>query len=571
MTKFQKNFWSFIKQFRFNSIFFLYLKNILFFLSIPFVLTTIFISYTTYINVKTDLEEKCHHISERSYYVFDDVFNQVGELYYKFANDSKTHYLITADTSNIDSFKFKKIVSGFYDQVHDVTSNSDTVNSIYLYSKHNSYVYSTDSSNTLNGFLNLDWYKNYISNNKKNTICHTKINGEDVISVVMNIYSESENSGILVFNISKSYIDSAINNFEKLDITYSAFLTSDENIAYSLNTNDYEKAKNDSVFSYTYDIIGHPVSYAGFFNCDIPAITLKQILPIAIPYFIFIIISIIFVAFLCSLKFYSSISDILSTFEIMMHDTEIPLEKYNEIHYISDNILNILLHSKQVENDLAMHFSKFKKAQSIALQTQINPHFLFNTLNLVNTIIIEDCGRDTDAVSVINTLSKLISFSLDTQNYIVSVEEEISYAKQYIDIELIKNDYNFIVDWNISPDVLQYKTLKMILQPILENAVFHGVGNIDSNKIGKIIVDAYTENNSLIFSVSDNGKGIAEDILAQITDKLNSDEIVETRHIGIVNVNSRLKLIYGEEYGCNIITSSEGTTIFIKQPIAQIN
>lgn len=510
-------------------------------------------------------------MAERSYYVFEDVFNNIDELYYQFANDSETLYLITADTSSTDSLKLNKTVTGFYNQVHNVTSNNDIIDSIYLYSKRNSYVYSTDSSNTLSGFLNTEWYDEYISNNKKNTVCRTEINGEDTLSVVMNIYSESEHSGILVFNISKNYLDAAMSNFETPDISYSAFLTSNEKAAYSLGESNYEQAKNSYVFSYNYNIVGHPVSYTGFFDCSIPSVTLHQILPIAIPYLLFIIISIFFVAFMCSLKFYSSISDILSMFEIMSYDSDIHAEKYDEIHYVSDNILNILMHSKQVENDLTQHFSKLKKAQSIALQAQINPHFLFNTLNLVNTIIIEDCGRDTDAVSVINTLSKIISFSLDTQNYIVSVEEEINYAKQYLDIELIKNDYNFIVDWNISPEVSQYKTLKMILQPILENAVFHGVGNIDDDKIGKITINVCTENGNLVFSVSDNGKGIAEDILAQITDKLNSNEIIETRHLGIVNVNSRLKLIYGEEYGCSIITSAEGTTIYIKQPIAEIN
>lgn len=571
MTDSQKKFWPLIKHFRFNSIFFLYLKYILIFLSIPFAMITVFISYSTYVNVKTDIEGNCKHIAERSYYVFEDVFNTIDELYYEFTNNSETLYLITTDTSGIDTLKLNKTVTEFYNRVHNVTSNSDIIDSIYLYSKRNSYVYSTDSSNSLDGFLYTEWHDEYNSNDKKNTVCHTKIDGEDALSVVMNIYPESEYSGILVFNISKNYLDTAMSNFETPDILYSPFLTSNEKVAYSLTANDYKKAESNSAFTYNYDIVGHPVSYIGSFDCSIPTVTLHRILPIAIPYLLFIIISIFFVAFMCSLKFYSSISDILSMFELISYDSDIHAEKYDEIHYVSDNILNILMHSKQVENDLTQHFSKLKKAQSIALQAQINPHFLFNTLNLVNTIIIEDCGRDTDAVSVINTLSKIISFSLDTQNYIVSVEEEVNYAKQYLDIELIKNDYNFIVDWNISPDVLQYKTLKMILQPILENAVFHGVGNIDADKIGKITINVYAENGDLVFSVNDNGKGIAEDILAQITDKLNSSEIIETRHLGIVNVNSRLKLIYGEEYGCSIVTSAEGTTIYIKQPIAEIS
>ena len=225
------------------------------------------------------------------------------------------------------------------------------------------------------------------------------------------------------------------------------------------------------------------------------------------------------------------------------------------------------MHSKQVENDLVMRFSDLKKAQSIALQTQMNPHFLFNTLNLVNAIIIEDCGRDTDAVMVVKKLAELLNLSLDTKTYIVTVESELNYAKKYIDIELLRSDYNFIVDWDISPDILKCKTLKMILQPILENAIFHGINNIHDDRIGRILVHAYRKNNSLVFSIKDNGNGIDAKVLSKITKKLNSDGIIESKHIGIANVNSRIRIVYGSEYGISVKTSSLGTEIIIVQPL----
>ncbi len=571
MTGTQKNIWKLIKQFRFNSIFFSYLKYTLLLLSVPFTIITIFISLNTYLNIRNETEDRSFQVSERSRYVFEDIFNSIDELYHQFTSNKETLYLITADTTNTDTYRLKQSVSSFYDRVHSAISGSNILDSIYLYSERNSYVYATDSSNELGKFSNLDWYREYISQGKNNTICHMEINGNGVISIVMNIYAESKHSGVLVFNISKSYIDAAISDFETSNITYSAFLMNGKKTAYSLNEKIFSEAENESLFSYTHNITGYPASYKGFFKCNIGKIALKRMLPIAVPYFIFTIISIIFVAFMCSLKFYRSISDIITIFETITTGTDIYSENFNELHYINDNIVNMLLHSQQVENDLVIRLSELKKAQSIALQTQMNPHFLFNTLNLVNTIIIEDCGRDTDAVIIINTLANLLNSSLDTKTYIVAVESELDYAKKYIDIELIRNDYNFIIDWDISPDVLQYKTLKMILQPILENAVFHGIRNITKDKIGKISVRAYLENKDLVFSVTDNGEGIKKDILEQLTAKLSSNEIAETKHIGIANVNSRIRLIYGDEYGCSISTSSSGTTIAIKQPVREID
>lgn len=175
----------------------------------------------------------------------------------------------------------------------------------------------------------------------------------------------------------------------------------------------------------------------------------------------------------------------------------------------------------------------------------MNPHFLFNTLSLVNSLIIEETGADTEAVMVIDTLSELLHSSLDTKIYIVSVEDELEYAKKYVDIELIKNDYNFIVEWDISPEVLNMQTLKMVLQPIIENAIFHGIGSKTDDDIGKIVISAYTKNDNLLFCIQDNGTGIEPHRLTALINSLSMNEFVETKHIGLSNVNNRINLLYG--------------------------
>lgn len=534
---------------------------------IPFLVITFLITHNIYSGVKSEAEKENGQIAEKNEYVLNNIFESVMSYYNQFTTDSKFLYLLSADKDKTSLLFYSEAVTEFHNRASGAVTSGKMFDSIYLYSKKSSYVHAVDSSNSLDRFLFLDWYKAYEKAGRQNTVCTSSVSGNDVMSIVMNIYYENDYAGALVFNISKNYLDDAINKSAQDGFNYCSFLTSNNDTVYSSGGLTLDEAKEKACFSKAFDFSGQPLSYSGFLICNLPLLTLRRMLPIALPYFLLTVFAIVFVAFMCSLKFYKSIANIITAFENAALGTDAENNDYNELHYINDNIVNMLLHSEQVENDLVMRFSELKKAQSIALQTQMNPHFLFNTLNLINTIIIEDCGRDTDAVMVVKKLAELLNLSLDTKTYIVSVEAELDYAKKYVDIELVRNDYNFIVDWDIDPGVMEKNTLKMILQPILENAVFHGINNIDDSKIGNIHVRAYSENDTLVFSVKDNGKGIDKDTLASITEKLVSDEIVETKHIGIANVNSRIQLVYGKEYGINIETSENGTEIIIRQPL----
>ena len=536
-------------------------------MAVPFFTVTVLMAFNTYSTVNIEAKKKNDQLAERSQYVLDGIFDRATTLYNQISLDENVLYLLTADTLHSDVLTVKQSVTSFYNRARREVTTGTMLDSVFLYSEKNSYVHSIDSSNFLDRFLFLDWYHAYVKAGKENTICSSVINGKEVISVVMNITYEGNIEGALVFNILKSYVDTALGEPSEENFQYYSFLMGESGPVYSPEGVDFDKIKKEAFLTQSNDFHGYPLSYCGFFVCDIASLAMQRMLPVAFPYSVLLLFSVIFVAFMCSLKFYKSIANIMAVFENVASGTDMHSENYNELRYINDNIVNMLMHSKQVENDLVMRFSDLKKAQSIALQTQMNPHFLFNTLNLVNAIIIEDCGRDTDAVMVVKKLAELLNLSLDTKTYIVTVESELNYAKKYIDIELLRSDYNFIVDWDISPDILKCKTLKMILQPILENAIFHGINNIHDDRIGRILVHAYRKNNSLVFSIKDNGNGIDAKVLSKITKKLNSDGIIESKHIGIANVNSRIRIVYGSEYGISVKTSSLGTEIIIVQPL----
>lgn len=173
---------------------------------------------------------------------------------------------------------------------------------------------------------------------------------------------------------------------------------------------------------------------------------------------------------------------------------------------------------------------------------------------------------ENDASRVIRLLSDLLSVSLDTKTTIVTVAEEISYTKKYLEIESIKRRNSFDIVWDMDESLYDLKIIKFILQPIVENAIEHGIKFL-LDKRGKIEISGHINNDAIVFEVKDNGPGISPQQLEHIIDLMNSEDIQENKNIGLSNVHRRIKLIYGEKYGVNIESSSEGTVVFITIPI----
>lgn len=208
-------------------------------------------------------------------------------------------------------------------------------------------------------------------------------------------------------------------------------------------------------------------------------------------------------------------------------------------------------------------------AQMKALEAQINSHFLYNTLETINSLA-EIEGIDSIS-SMSLALGSMFRYSIKTESELVTIQSECEHMENYITIQKIRFDGNFQFFNRIDSSLRNFKVLKLILQPVVENSFKHGIEQ--SSEKGTITVDAYLKENNVFIIVSDDGAGIPTDKLKEIREKLaDNPEFKDLgrrnrQSIGIKNINSRIQLYYGKTYGISIYSEEhKGTTVVIKLP-----
>lgn len=209
-----------------------------------------------------------------------------------------------------------------------------------------------------------------------------------------------------------------------------------------------------------------------------------------------------------------------------------------------------------------------KETELQALQQQINPHFLYNTLEIVIGLSSENESKKV--IAICKNLGSMFRYNLNSQR-VVYIRDELNHVRSYTQILEYRFEGKFKAEYNINPDVYEYKTVKFILQPFVENAISHGFKNITRDGLLSLNVDWHEER--IRFTISDNGSGIDEDILDTIHSTLlhygeNSIEKADIpQHLGIINVFMRLKLLFQERFRFSIESEAgRGTTVIIEIP-----
>ncbi len=207
---------------------------------------------------------------------------------------------------------------------------------------------------------------------------------------------------------------------------------------------------------------------------------------------------------------------------------------------------------------------KQKNAELAALQSQINPHFLYNTLEVIRMRAVSTGMNDVG--DMIYILSRLFHNSVN-QETIVTVSDEIDQCRLYLQLFCIRYVDKFSYTINVSDDILNYSIPKFSLQPIIENYIIHGI-DMDSSD-NKVVVKGFKDKENIVFIIEDNGTGIDEEKLDTIKNALEEPDKYPSSSIGLSNVNERLRLIYGHQYGLSIESKTgrdSGTSVFIKIP-----
>lgn len=236
-----------------------------------------------------------------------------------------------------------------------------------------------------------------------------------------------------------------------------------------------------------------------------------------------------------------------------------------EIQKLNTSVNQMIKKIGQLVDDIRVEEINLRAAELRLLQEQINPHFLYNTLD--NIIWLAESGEDEEVVKMVSSLSSFFRTTLSKGRDYITVAEEREHIESYLSIQKFR--YRDILSYDIDFDdeILDNSILKLTLQPIVENALYHGIKN--KRGMGHIQIDGRTAGDNIEFIVSDNGIGMKEEEVEHLRNVI-SGLVSDDRSgggFGLFNVNQRLELNYGREYGLNIeSTYNVGTTITVKIP-----
>ena len=236
-----------------------------------------------------------------------------------------------------------------------------------------------------------------------------------------------------------------------------------------------------------------------------------------------------------------------------------PVGGVREVRILSESFSHMVKRIQSMMATIRDEQKNLRKTELRALQAQINPHFLYNTLDSISWMA--ERGKNEDAVEMVNALAMLFRISISKGHELIPIRSELQHAESYLQIQSHRYKNQFSYEFDADEDCMDYLCNKITLQPIIENAIYHGINGLVDD--GKITVSVKSDNDDIVMTVEDNGNGMTEEQIETIMNKERSDN----KGIGIKNVNDRLKIYFGAEYGITIESVlDEGTRVIVRMP-----
>ena len=239
--------------------------------------------------------------------------------------------------------------------------------------------------------------------------------------------------------------------------------------------------------------------------------------------------------------------------------TYAPVGGAREVQELSESFGHMVVKIQHLMETVRREEINLRKTELKALQAQINPHFLYNTLDSIAWMCEQ--GRNDEAVQMVNALAQLFRISISRGHELIPIRSELRHAESYLKIQKHRYKNQFSYRFNVDENCLDFLCNKITLQPIIENAIYHGINGLVDE--GEIVITLRAEGTDVVFTVADNGVGMDQAQIEAILRKERSDHT----GIGIKNVNDRLKIYFGEGYGITIDSEPDvGTTVTIRMP-----
>ena len=238
-------------------------------------------------------------------------------------------------------------------------------------------------------------------------------------------------------------------------------------------------------------------------------------------------------------------------------DVEANFKQRDEIGLLAMYFNRMVVRLKKYLDEIIEKQNQLRETEIKMLQAQINPHFLYNTLDVIKWSA--KLNRPDEVTKVVTNLAKILRNSIDCEEEFTTIEESLEFLISYLNIQKIKYNNKFRIEIDVDPYILQQKIPRLLLQPFVENAIIHGISGTD--KKGLITIGGEKVGNEIVFYVTDNGIGMTADEMKVIEREDNEN------HVGINNVRKRIKLYYGDTYGIEFESKkNKGTKVIVKIP-----
>ncbi|MDD3840977.1 MAG: sensor histidine kinase, partial [Clostridia bacterium] len=477
-----------------------------------------------------------------------------------------------------------------------VFSRNDILN-IFIFAADSDRVIASDTGAKIKDYVDFKNQPWYIKAMDTDSIAVSESHVQNIIegqykwvvscSYALKNHDESRNIGVLLIDLNFNLIDDMCRKIQLGKKGYVFILDSEGNIVYhpkqQLLYSDLKKEEIDLIMDSpdgnivveeeglkkqytitTSDYSGWKVIGAVYID------DISDYMPILRNFFLIMgIISLVIAIFLSILITrqilypVNELTDAMNRFEDGEMDVSIDIKKNNEIGDLGKTfnhmvrVINNLIKQNQKEQE------QIRKSELKALQAQINPHFLYNTLD---SIVWMAEAKDYEKVTTMtSSLAKLFRISISKGRQFVPIYKEIEHVINYLKIQKIRYSNKLDYEINVEPEVMKYETIKLILQPIVENAIYHGIKNM--TEPGKIVITGSKKGDRILFEVKDNGVGMSQETIKKLFDP-DLKKTSKLSGVGIKNVDERIKLYFGEQYGLEIQSEIyEGTSVRIWLPV----
>jgi two-component system, sensor histidine kinase YesM len=523
----------------------------------------------------------------------DTVMQEVVQISGQLSLDHDVQMFLLPDSKELFNRNRTMVIK---DKINVYSGVLNYIDSIYIFSTKNRYIVTSEDGMNISEFKDLTWYDNLMEREYEPARMISRLKEDSypyLISYIQPIrLTQMQFLGGIIINIDVSKLDELV--ISSGDETRENFFIVDErdNIIFSTNQKYLMRKINKLDFYSKINFNNHDgfqiindgeqdiivtVSPSNNFKTKylstVPLSAYKEYQNSFKSFYFILLIAIIIVsicaAFVISLYCYMPVKNILNLLKNpVLYDESFHgkanLEK-DETHEITLNIIRNLYSNKKMRDELEHYTNVINKAHVTALQAQISPHFLHNTLENIRWKAIAICKGDNEVSQIILNLSEILRISLDNEQQIITIEEEIRNARLYIEILQLRYEGKVQVHWEIDEEALKHSIVKFSLQPIIENAVYHGIKPL--REAGRIKIVVKKLKDRIFIEVTDNGIGMSSEVIEKLNRDMSEKYLMQEGHIGIRNVNQRLKLLMGDEAGLEIkMRTSQGTSVIFSLP-----